>query len=125
MKVLIIDDEPLVRRSLERLFLSREHQVEVAENGIEGLKRWKEFQPDLIFLDVLMPGLSGPEVLKNYREDSGKSNQTATLAKVILMSAFTGDKQMIDPQGLGADLFLAKPFESVFEVYDQAMELMK
>lgn len=125
MKILIVDDEPLVRRSLERLFLSRQHQVQVAENGLEGLKRWQEFEPDLIFLDVLMPGLTGPEVLKNYKDESLKKGANSPKAKVILMSAFTGDKQMTDPKGLGADLFLAKPFESVFAVYDQAMELMK
>jgi len=125
MKILIVDDEPLVRRSLERVFQSRQHQVQVAENGVEGLKKWQEFEPDLIFLDVLMPGLSGPEVLRNFENETQKKMSHSKKAKVILMSAFTGDKQMTDPQGLGADLFLAKPFESIFEVYDQAMELMR
>ncbi len=125
MKILIIDDEPLVRRSLERVFQSHQHEVQCAENGIEGLKRWLEFHPDLIFLDVLMPGLTGPEVLRNFELESVKKSLLSKKAKVILMSAFTGDKQMTDPKGLGADLFMAKPFESIFDVYDQAMELMK
>ena len=119
MKILVIDDEPLVRRSLERVFQSQKHEVISAENGIDGLKKWQDLDPDLVFLDVLMPGLTGPEVLKSYRAEKEKR------AKVILMSAFTGDKQLIDPKTLGADLFMAKPFESIFAVYEQALDLMK
>jgi len=119
MKVLVVDDEPLVRRSLERIFKSKEHEVEVAENGLEGLKKWQEFQPDLVFLDVLMPGLTGPEVLREIRGTEKGSG------KVILMSAFTGDKQLTDPASLGADLFVAKPFESIFDLYEKAIGLVK
>lgn len=119
MKVLVVDDEPLVRRSIERIFQTHQHEVVSAENGSDGLKKWLECKPDLVFLDVLMPGLTGPEVLKAYKaEGSGHS-------KIILMSAFTGDKQMTDPKILGADLFIAKPFDSIFEIYEKAMGLMK
>ena len=117
MKVLIVDDEPLVRRSLERVFTKNKHQVETAENGLEGVKKWKLFQPDLVFLDVLMPGLSGPEVLEKMKSESQ--------AKIIMMSAFTGDRKQNETQAMGAHLFLAKPFEDIFKIYDQAVDMMK
>ena len=117
MRVLIIDDEPLVRRSLERVFQKNSHPVETAANGIDGLKKWKEFKPDLVLLDVLMPGLTGPEVLQ--RVDRPLST------KVILMSAFTGDSELSRAKDLGADLFLPKPFDDIFEVYRKSILIVE
>ena len=114
MKVLIVDDEPLVRRSLEKVFLRHEHQVVTAENGIEGLKKWKEQQPDLVYLDVLMPGLTGLEVLKEMKSPRS--------SKVILMSAFTGKPE--DLLKVEPDLFIQKPFVDIFEVYRQGVALL-
>ena len=114
MKVLIVDDEPLVRRSLEKIFSRHEHQVVTAENGIEGLKKWKEHQPDLVYLDVLMPGLTGLEVLKEMKPPRK--------AKVILMSAFTGQQQ--DILKVEHDLFIQKPFADIFKVYNQGLDLL-
>ncbi|MCB0384469.1 MAG: response regulator, partial [Bdellovibrionales bacterium] len=59
MRVLIVDDEPLVRRALKRVAEMRGHEVVEAENGSQGLEKWKQENPQLVFLDVLMPGLSG------------------------------------------------------------------
>lgn len=115
MKVLIVDDETLVRRSLSRALKSKGHDVVEATNGLEGLKLWKEIQPDLIFLDVLMPGLTGPEVLKEMGATSS--------AKVILMSAFSGEHNMQTAQQMGANLFVPKPFEDIFAVVTLAEEL--
>lgn len=116
MKLLIIDDESLVRRSLRRAAESRKHLVEEAADGKEGLEKWSTHKPDLVFLDILMPILSGPEVLKQLpRPDK---------AKVILISAFSGDYDLKMAQNMGADLFVPKPFENIFEIIEQAERLV-
>lgn len=106
MKVLIVDDEPLVRRSLSRALKNRNHEVAEAADGPSGLETWKSWDPDLVFLDVLMPGLTGPQVLSAI----GRERR----AKVVLMSAFSGDAGGTDMAG--ADLFLSKPFDDIFAV---------
>ncbi|WP_413586349.1 response regulator [Bdellovibrio sp. HCB274] len=116
MKVLIVDDEVLVRRSLSRAFRAKGHEVVEAENGNEGLEQWKKTAPDLVFLDVLMPGMTGPEVLKEI----GASRS----GKVILMSAFAGEHNMETALQMGAEMFVPKPFEDIFAVVKMAEDLL-
>lgn len=110
MKILIIDDEPLVRRSLKKAFLlNTDHTVEEASDGVEGIEKWRTFAPDLVLLDVLMPKMSGPEVLQKISQDKSP-------AKVVLISAYSGEHNLQTAQKLGAHLFLAKPFEDIFNI---------
>lgn len=115
MKVLVIDDEALVRRSLSRALRGKGHEVIEAIDGNEGLQKWKALHPDLVFLDVLMPGLNGPEVLKEMGH--------LRSGKVILMSAFAGEHNMETAQQMGADLFIPKPFEDIFSIVKMAEEM--
>lgn len=116
MKVLIVDDEALVRRSLSRAFRAKGHDVVEAENGTEGLEKWKQSTPDLVFLDVLMPGLTGPQVLKEIGN--------ARSGKVILMSAFAGEHNMETALQMGAEMFVPKPFEDIFAIVKMAEDLL-
>lgn len=115
MRVLIVDDEDLVRRSLGRALKSKGHEILEAKNGADGLQIWREADPDLVFLDVLMPGLTGPEVLNEIGSDHG--------AKVILISAFSGEHNMQTALHMGAHLFIPKPFEDIFAVVKMAEDL--
>lgn len=115
MKVLVIDDEPLVRRALGKALRLRGHEVFEAEDGEAGLTQWQSVDPDLVFVDVLMPKKSGTEVISEI----GKGRR----AKVILMSAFAGGHNVEQTQSIGADLFLAKPFENVIEIVKIAEDL--
>lgn len=115
MKVLVVDDEDVVRRSLVRVCGRRDHAVFEASNGEEALEVWKEIQPDLVYLDVLMPGLSGPEVLKEVGE--------RVHTKVVLMSAYAGEYDDMTVKSLGADLFIQKPFEDIFSVVEKGESL--
>src|SRR5262249_55924418 len=117
LRVLVVDDEPLVRLSLRRALEKRGHQVSEAPDGRQGLEQWKSFSPQLVYLDVLMPGLSGPDLLKTLTQ-SGKIN-----SKVILMSAFTGEYDLEKAKSLGADMFILKPFEDIFSVVQLGEEL--
>jgi DNA-binding response OmpR family regulator len=117
MKILIVDDENLVRMSIRRAAEMRGHEVIEAKDGLEGLKLWRETNPELVYLDVLMPGLTGPALLKEMGQ--------TTKAKVIMISAYMGDV-INDVQALpkGAALFIAKPFGNIFEVIEKGEALV-
>lgn len=108
MKVLVVDDEPLVRRSLQKVFAKAGHEVIVAEDGIQGVAKWKESKPDAVVIDVLMPGHSGPEVISEVKPD-------ANIA-IVLISAYSGEYSSDSVKQLGADLFISKPFEQIREI---------
>ena len=118
MTVLIIDDEPLVRRSLQRALQARGHTVFDAEDGKSGLLKWQQCLPDLVFLDILMPGLSGPEVLHSI------DTKIRSSTKVVLISAFTGSHDVKEALNLGADLYIPKPFDDIFRVVETVEKLV-
>ncbi|MGE0763284.1 MAG: response regulator [Bdellovibrionales bacterium] len=108
MKILVVDDEPAVRLSLKRVLMLQGHEVREAEDGLKGVQLWREWNPDLVLLDVLMPGLTGPAVLQEIGQPK--------FAKVLLMSAYAGDYDLEKVKAMGADHFLAKPFANIFDV---------
>lgn len=118
MKVLIVDDEPLVRHSLRRALMKQGHDIQEAEDGQSGLEKWASFKPELVFLDILMPRLSGPDLLRAL------SPAMRGHAKVILMSAFSGEYDLEKAKSLGADLFIPKPFEDIFAVVKTGESLL-
>lgn len=105
MKILIVDDEPLIRRSLQLALERRGHKVLTAEDGVSGFEKWQSEKPDLVLLDVLMPGLTGPQVM----DKMGENHQS----KVVLMSAFSGEAR--PNSKIKPNLFLRKPFEDIFK----------
>jgi DNA-binding response OmpR family regulator len=115
VKVLIVDDEALIRVSLARVFKAQGDDVDVAADGVEGEKKWRTMQPDVVVLDVLMPGLSGPQLIEKV--------QAQSKAKVVLISAYAADYDVDSIKKLGADLFIAKPFENIFTVVEQIKNL--
>ena len=118
-KILIIDDEPLVRRSLRRVLTGAGFDVSEAADGNAGLGTWLKEGPDLVFLDILMPGLTGPQVLMEV------DSQVRARCRVILMSAYSGDYSIDSAKGLGADHFIAKPFEDIFAIVKAVQEMLK
>lgn len=117
-KILVVDDEPLVRRSLKRVLETSGYQVFEAVDGKQGLNMWKETAPDLVFLDVLMPGLSGPQVLAEL------DINVRSRAKVILISAYSGEYNLDSAKSLGADHFIPKPFEDIFGIVKLVSEML-
>lgn len=118
-KILICDDEPLVRRSLKRALETQGFQIIEAADGQTGINVWRGEKPDLVFLNVLMPGLTGPQVL-NELEPGIRSR-----SKVILISAYTGEYSLDSAKSLGADHFIPKPFEDVFAIVKLVTEMLK
>ena len=115
MRVLIIDDEVLIGQCFSQIASARGHQVKVELDGLKGLKSWQSFKPHLVFLDVLMPGLDGPALLKKV----GKKNNE----KVVMMSAHKAFSDgVFIPE---VDLFVPKPFAHISAVFDKAEHLFK
>jgi len=105
-KILIIDDEPdLVRLVGDRLRMQK-YEVVGASNGIEGLKKAVSEKPDLILLDILMPGMDGHAVLKRL-----KSSSDTDSIPVIMLTAKSQSKDVETARKAGAEDFVAKPFD--------------
>jgi sigma-B regulation protein RsbU (phosphoserine phosphatase) len=105
-RALIVDDDPEAGTLLQTRLQNREFDVEIATSGEEALARLRTDPPDIIFLDVSMPGMDGLEVLASVRE------QNFDLA-VIMTTAMDAVEVAIEALRLGADDYLRKPFDSV------------
>ena len=106
-RVLIVDDENFIRLLLRRTLEDLEFEgVELltASDGIEGLQVARETKPDLIFLDLMMPGMSGEQVCAALRGDP-----TFEQTHIIILTAKGQATEF--PEGLGPDEYLTKPFD--------------
>ncbi len=101
-RILVVDDEPRMR-DLIRLYLQAKFQVLEAEDGLAALRALRVEEPDLILLDVMMPGLDGWEVLRRVREESA--------VPVILLTARGDVPDRVQGLRMGADDYIAKPFD--------------
>ena len=101
-KVLLIDDDPDVGRLVEIILRSIDLTVYQSYTGLDGLKKSYEIHPDLVILDVMMPGLSGFEVCERLREMSS--------VPILMLTAFSSEKEMLRGFSVGADDFVKKPF---------------
>jgi DNA-binding response OmpR family regulator len=102
--ILVVDDLPANRKLLADLLSVRGYGVVTAESGEDGLAKLQAVKPDLVLLDVVMPGLSGYEVCKRIRADAG----TAVLP-VVMVTALDPAQERIKGLEVGADDFLTKP----------------
>ncbi|OGL46664.1 MAG: hypothetical protein A2149_01950 [Candidatus Schekmanbacteria bacterium RBG_16_38_11] len=102
-KILIVDDELSVRESMRMIF-KNEYEVLMAGNGKLALKIINEQPPDLVFLDIIMPGEDGIEVLKKIKEISNK-------VIVIMLTATKTIKTVVSAMKLGAYDYVTKPFD--------------
>lgn len=101
-KILVADDEAEIRDVL-RLYLEKDgYEVVEAADGMEALEVCKRAKPDLVILDIMMPGVDGYRVLRNVRENSN--------IPVIMLSAKNSDSDKILGLDLGADDYIVKPF---------------
>lgn len=103
--ILIIEDDDIVARTIERCLRGKEFQVHVANSGVAGLKAAHRKVPDLIILDVIMPGMDGFTVCKEIREDPILKE-----VPVLFLTAKIKPEDAIVGLSLGADDYLRKPF---------------
>ena len=103
--VLVVDDEPALRRSLARVLESRGMRVGVAEEGKQALEYIRRTPPDVALVDVMMPGMGGLETLAHVKAMGAP-------CEVVLMTAFADVDSAVAAMKAGAYHFLTKPFHS-------------
>jgi PAS domain S-box-containing protein len=108
MTILVVDDEPAGREALRALLASSGYRLAFASGGAEALQRAAELRPDLVLLDVMMPGLDGFEVCRRLRADPLISE-----VPIILLTALDDRASRLQGIDAGADDFVSKPFDRI------------
>ncbi len=104
--VLIVDDEASGRETLESILEGEGYRLEMAENGFQAIEKAKALLPDVILLDVMMPGMTGFEVCQRIRNDP----QVAEIP-IIVLTALDDRESLLNALKAGADDFISKPFD--------------
>lgn len=101
-RILVVDDEPPIRRWLKVNLETRGYTVDTAETGEEGLAAFENRRPDLLILDLLMPRMSGIDVVRKLR--------AVSTIPIIVLSAVGEEAQKVEALEIGADDYMTKPF---------------
>jgi putative two-component system response regulator len=104
--ILVVDDEHIGRDTIESILLNDGYQLEMAESGIQALEMTRKLQPDVILLDVMMPGMTGYEVCQAIR-----SEYEIAEIPIIMITALDDRESMMRGLQAGADDFISKPFD--------------
>jgi two-component system alkaline phosphatase synthesis response regulator PhoP len=100
--ILVVDDEANIRHLVEAYLKAEGHTVYSAEDGLQGLAAFRRYQPDLVVLDIMLPGMDGLEVLQHIRRESQ--------AYVLMLTAKSEEADRVIGLTVGADDYLTKPF---------------
>ena len=117
-RILIAEDEPNIVTSLEFLMRQCDYEVRVARNGEEALQLAREFRPDVLLLDVMMPLKSGFEVCRTIR-----ASPELGPVRILMLSARGRQAEIDRGLSLGADAYVTKPF-STKELLAQVRQLL-
>ncbi len=118
IKILIVDDAVFMRNMIKDIFSGDEFEVVgEAANGVEAIEKYKELNPDVVTMDVVMPLKSGIEAVKDIVSDDRD-------AKIVMCSALGQDSLIMEAIEAGAKDFIVKPFkaEKVIEIVKRTVE---
>lgn len=101
-KILVIDDAPQIRRVLRTALGAHGYEVATAASGEEGLESWRQWQPQLVILDLALPGMGGLEVCRRLRQQ--------TAVPILVLSVRDAEAQKVEALDAGADDYITKPF---------------
>jgi two-component system response regulator ResD len=101
-RILVVEDEPMVAEVVERYLRRDGYTVDIAHDGVTALSAFEEFQPDLVVLDVMLPGVDGLEVCKRVRARSE--------TPIIMLTARSEEIDKLIGLEIGADDYVTKPF---------------
>ncbi len=104
--ILIVDDDPAGRQTLESILDEQGYQLEFAENGAQALQMIRKILPDVILLDVMMPGMDGFEVCRQVRSDPAIAE-----IPIIMLTALDDRRSFLNGLESGADDYLTKPYD--------------
>ena len=105
LHILVVEDDSIVARTIERSLRGEEFRISVASSGVEGLKIARRKVPDLVILDVIMPGMDGYAVCQEMRSDP-----ILQTVPILFLTAKIKDEDRINGFKAGADCYLCKPF---------------
>lgn len=120
-KILLIEDEPLLLQLFEKKLKLEGFEVEIAQRGQTGLEKAKSFQPDLILLDILMPGMDGFEVMKRLKADPA----TKKIPVVFLTNLSRDEGDVSKGLEMGAIGYWVKAHYTPMEVVTKLKKLVK
>lgn len=103
MKILAIDDQQLILLSVEKRLLEIGYSVAIADSGEKGISLFDSFNPNLVLVDINMPGMSGLDVVKHIRSTKGSKTP------ILVMSGNTNEKIIIDGFAMGIEDYMKKP----------------
>ena len=101
-RILVVDDEAPIRRSLKVNLETRGYTVDTAETGEQAIMAFENRRPDLLILDLLMPGVGGIDVVRKLR--------AVSTIPIIVLSAIGEEAQKVEALEIGADDYITKPF---------------
>jgi putative two-component system response regulator len=104
--ILIVDDDTTSRQTLESILDGQGYHLEMAENGLQGIEKARQILPDVILLDVMMPGMDGFEVCQRLRGDPNLAE-----IPIIMLTALDDKKSLLDGLEAGADDYITKPYD--------------
>ncbi|ADY57559.1 response regulator receiver protein [Syntrophobotulus glycolicus DSM 8271] len=117
-RILIVDDQVGIRRLLTEVFKDCGYEIETCASGVKALEIMSEFKPDLLLMDVKMPGMNGIDVLKKIREENDRQ------IKVIMMTAYGDQEHINTAEELGVVGFIIKPFD-INELREQIKDVLR
>ena len=103
-RILVVDDEPQIRRIMRTTLTGAGYEVDDAKTGEEALRKVRVFRPDLVLLDINMPGMSGLATCRAIRSDSG--------AGIVMLTVRNTEADKVEALDAGADDFVTKPFST-------------
>ncbi len=103
-RILIIEDDLHIAEGLKLNLVLQGYDVNIEANGISGIHKWKSWHPDLIVLDIMLPGIDGLSVLQNIRLEDEQ-------LPILILSARTAPEDKIKGLSCGVDDYLTKPFD--------------
>jgi len=106
MRILVVEDGAAMADAIERGLIAEGFDVDVSNDGTDGLWRAREFPYDAIVLDIMLPGMNGYEICRTLREEGSTT-------PVLMLTAKSGDHDVAEGLDLGADDYLTKPFSFI------------
>jgi len=103
-RILVVDDEPQIRRLMRTTLIGSGYEVEDAKSGEEGLEKMSQFHPDLVLLDINMPGMGGLATCRMIRADRNVA--------IVMLTVRDSEEDKVAALDAGADDFVTKPFST-------------
>jgi len=103
-RILVVDDEPQIRRIMRTTLTTAGYEVDDAKTGEEAMLKLREYRPDLVLIDINMPGMGGLATCREVRRDSA--------AAIIMLTVHNSDATKVEALDAGADDFVTKPFST-------------